>query len=443
MSYQAYIVELKSIIPHPNADRLNIAHVFGMNVIIGKEMKVGDVVAYFPSDGQLSLEFAAFNNLIRKRDENGVEVGGYMDPTKRNIKAIKLRGERSDGIIISIDKVAEYTGLKLSELEPGDTFTTLNGKEICKKYVPLTKVSVQNNGHQAKRVSLKNKYPLFQEHKDTAQLAFNMNQFKVGDLVTVSLKLHGTSHRVANTLVNEKPNILSRIKYLFKYKNPNKYKTVSGTRRVIIEDFDKEGGFYGDNGFRKQWNDFFEGKLRKNETVYFEIVGWYGDHETQTIMPIAENKKINDKNFVKQYGEKTTFSYGCTPGQSDIYIYRMTMTNDDGQVVEYPTDLAQIRCEQMGVKHVPVIDKFIVGQTVYTYPDTLFSYFDSLSDGADLIDPSHIREGIVVRIENRETFEAYKHKGFSFKVLESIIKENATEVDMEEAEAEAEEELVM
>jgi hypothetical protein len=54
-------------------------------------------------------------------------------------------------------------------------------------------------------------------------------------------------------------------------------------------------------------------------------------------------------------------------------------------------------------------------------------------DGPDPIGRTHIREGVVVRILNRPKFAAYKHKNFSFKVLEGIIKETAEAPDMEEA----------
>ena len=47
---------------------------------------------------------------------------------------------------------------------------------------------------------------------------------------------------------------------------------------------------------------------------------------------------------------------------------------------------------------------------------------------------SSVREGIVVRIDNRPSFTAYKHKNFSFKCLEGIIKDNSDAPDMEEAE---------
>ena len=44
-----------------------------------------------------------------------------------------------------------------------------------------------------------------------------------------------------------------------------------------------------------------------------------------------------------------------------------------------------------------------------------------------------MREGVVCRIVNRPKFTAYKHKNFSFKVLEGIVKASAEAPDMEEA----------
>jgi hypothetical protein len=58
------------------------------------------------------------------------------------------------------------------------------------------------------------------------------------------------------------------------------------------------------------------------------------------------------------------------------------------------------------------------------------------SDGPDPVGKTHVREGVVVRIINRPKFAAYKHKNFSFKVLEGIIKANAEAPDMEEAQEE-------
>jgi hypothetical protein len=54
-------------------------------------------------------------------------------------------------------------------------------------------------------------------------------------------------------------------------------------------------------------------------------------------------------------------------------------------------------------------------------------------DGPDPIGKTHIREGVVARIVNRPNIAVYKHKNFQFKVLEGIIKDEAAEPDMEEA----------
>lgn len=158
----------------------------------------------------------------------------------------------------------------------------------------------------------------------------------------------------------------------------------------------------------------------------------------------GNNKKL-DKDFVKQYGEETVFSYGCSSDdsdapQSDLYVYRMTMTNEDGDVVEYSPDFMRYRCEQMGVKCVPeFVHEFIPDQEwldsmALTAGEYVMEVAEQYYDGPDPIGKTHVREGVVVRIINRPKFCAYKHKNYSFKMLEGLIKESAAAPDMEEAE---------
>lgn len=134
MSYCGYIAQLENVRRHPNADRLVIADVLGATVIVSAESKTGDIIVYFPSDGQLSEDYCRINDLLRRKDENGKEVG-YLDPKKRNVRIIKLRGEYSDGLVMPLRSL-EYTGVDISSFKVGDTITVVNGKEICRKYVP-------------------------------------------------------------------------------------------------------------------------------------------------------------------------------------------------------------------------------------------------------------------------------------------------------------------
>ena len=416
--YCGYVTKLKNVRRHPNADRLVLADVFDSTVVVGEGSQEGDVVIYFPCDGQLSQEYCEYNNLLRKKDENGNNVGGFLDPEKRNVKAIKLRGERSDGLVMPLTSVNYISPSLIQKLEVGDQITVLNGKEICKKYIPRGKRPVQRA--QTKKQKRKAEdFPLFEEHKDTAQLDYNISNFKAGELVTVTLKMHGTSGRTGY-LPSGGKGFLQKLYYKIK---PH-YKYVSGTRRVVLQDFN--GGFYGDNAFRASYHNLLKGKLKKGETIYYEIVGYI--NETTPIMGVANNKKMNDKEFVKKYGEQTTFSYGCQPGQNKMYVYRMTYTSLDGNVIEYPWSLVKRRCEEMGLDYVKDLDRFI-----YTTKEDLYERIDKWLDIDDPIGRTHINEGVVVRLEDRPTFTAFKKKSYAFKVLEGIIKESADAPDIEEA----------
>lgn len=429
--YCAYVTTIKELRKHSNADRLQCVTVFGNNVIVDMSYFAGERVIYFPVDGQLSEEFAVDNNLVRKKDENGNNIGGYLDPDKRNITALKLRGEKSEGLLMPLEVLSKYTDI--DKLVDGDQITILNGHEICKKYIPVRKnrnhsqQPRQNNKRNSKEEKEKISYPFFVEHIDTAQLAFNQNAFKPGDTCYITLKMHGTSARTANAVQVTKKKRSPVLKKMFRLKDKEikTFECVSGTRRTTLRNYD--GGWYGSNAFREKYHNFFKERLPKGMEVFYEIVGYTeGD---QTIMGRCSNKLVKDKEFSRQYGEETIFSYGCEVGENKAYVYRMTMTNDDGYVVELPWEQVQLECEKMGVECVPLFDKFI-----FTTWDDLMERVEKYYDGVDPIGKTHVREGVVVRIDNRPSFTAYKHKNFNFKVLEGIIKDTADAPDMEEAE---------
>lgn len=428
--YCGYITTLKNIRKHSNADRLQCVEVFGQNVIVDLSYYDGQRVVFFPSDGQLSEEFANDNNLVRKKDKNGNNIGGYLDPDKRNIAALKLRGEKSEGLVLPVEVLAKYTNV--SKLKDGEQITVLDGHEICKKYIPVRnhRVKANTNGdnkHKKKYEKETVSYPYFDEHIDTSQLDYNLHAFKEGDIVYLTRKLHGSSGRTSHSIAVKKKKRNLFLKKVFKLhdKEYKQFKLVSGTRRTILKNY--EGGYYGNDAFRKKWHDFFDGKLPKGMTVYYEIVGWVD--ENRPIMNRCSNKLVKDEAFSKKYGDETVFTYGCKPGECDMYVYRMTMTNEDGVVIELPTEEVQIWCEKFGCKFVPVLDKFL-----FTTVEDLNERVNKWLDLPDEIDPTHISEGVVARIDNRSKFTAFKRKGFLFKVLEHIIKDNSDAPDIEEAE---------
>ena len=418
--YEAYITILKNVRKHNNADKLKVGECFGNQVVVDLNYQEGDVGIYFPTDGKLGKEFAEVNNLLRKKDENGNNIGGYLDPDKRNIKAIKLRGEKSDGLFLPLKSLEQFCDI--SKLNVGDRITTLYGTLICEKYIPRTNKRTTNNNKVSKKKKKIVEFPLFAEHVDTEQLDYNLEEFKQGDTVYLTIKMHGTSQRTGLLPKENNKNILSKLKNKY-FKT--KYDTVTGTRRVVIDSFEKDTGFYGNDKFREQWHKFFKERLQKGEEVYYEVVGYV--NENTPIMPDGNNKKIQDKEFTKKYGDITRFSYGCETGFCQAYVYRMTMTNEDGYVVEYPWELVKTRCEEMGIPTVLEVDKFL-----FTTKEDLLERVNKYLDIPDPIGKTHIAEGIVARIDNRKTFKAFKKKGFYFKVLEGIIKDTAESPDMEE-----------
>lgn len=414
--YCGYVVKIKDLRKHENADRLQIANIFGHDVVVDLNISLGDIGVYFPSDGQLSEEFCKENKLLRKD-------GGYLDDNKRNIKAINLRKERSDGLFLPICCLEKFGDV--SELVVGDTIDTFNGHVIAQKYIP--NISANNkNKSKSKSKKSKIKMPYFVEHIDTPQLAYNPNMFKEGDVICLTEKVHGTSARHSNTKIeNNKFSLLN----LFKKKNRiiADYNYVTGTRRTIVRKPD--GGYYGDNKFRLDWAKKFEGKLYKGEQVFCEIAGFC--EKNKPIMGSADNKKTNSKAFIKRFGDKTTFSYGCNSeiGESRLFIYRMTYASPEGYVIEYPWDLVKLRAEQMGFETVPELARFI-----YTTKEDLDNVINEFLDMPSTIDNSHVIEGVVVRALNSTDFKVAKAKSFYFKVLEGIIKDTADAPDMEELE---------
>ncbi len=120
------LVKIKDIKPHPNADNLQLAYVLGYQCIIRKGVfTTGQTVAYIPEDSIVPeniLKYLGFWN----EDKN---QGNLYGSTHNRVKAVKLRGEISQGILFP------YTG-KLG--------TDLKEKLGITKYTPP--VPIQMNG---------------------------------------------------------------------------------------------------------------------------------------------------------------------------------------------------------------------------------------------------------------------------------------------------------
>jgi hypothetical protein len=424
MTYSAYIAKITNVRKHPNADRLLLGECLGSQVVVGINTKENDIGIYFPADGRLSDEFMKRNNLVRKLDAEGKNVGGMFDANGK-VRVQKLRGEKSDGFFCPVEFL-NYIGFDTSDLKVGFAFSEVAGHKICEKFITTRTFAARD-----KKPREKSKFPLFHEMPDTEQLAYKLDELIDGMFLVFTEKIHGTSQRSANSIEEKMPWYGRIINGIFKrtvIRPKREYKYVCGTRRVVLKDFETHSGYYGENEmFRKYAHERFVGKLHEGENVYYEVVGYAC--ENTTIMPTCDNIKLKDKEFVKKYGKTTTFTYGCPPGAHEVYVYRMSMTNNEGVEIDYSWDHVMRRCNQMDIKHVPELSRLIFREA---FREKFLSICDKFVDGESMLTPTHIREGVVVRADGSK-WNAWKYKSFAFKCLENIIKLDDTVVDIEEA----------
>jgi hypothetical protein len=416
---------------HPNADRLNLATVHGHQVVVGLEAKEGDRGVFFPCDGQLSEAMAEANDLVGYTDPaTGEKKGGFFAKNRR-VRAQKFRGEKSDGFFIELDKLA-FTGYDLSTLEDGFAFTELGGVQVCQKYyTPATRAKMSRPGQARKQRNL-----IFPEHIDTAQFRYNSHRIPVGAVVYITEKAHGTSGRYGNvaetTPMSGWQKFWAKLAGFIGRFDPATeffgYQHLSGSRRVVLDKQPEAASYYGTNSFRE---DVVAGiELHKGEVLYFEIVGDVA--EGQPIMPV-HTVKDELKDIQKQYGKKMDYRYGTLSGEHKMLVYRVTRLNEDGVETDLSWQQVKQRCKELGLQTVPELDMMFTTDDSDISRQMLTDTVEALTDGPSTLDSSHIREGVVVRVESDQGTWFFKNKSWAFGVLEGYIKDSDTYVDTEEA----------
>lgn len=216
-----------------------------------------------------------------------------------------------------------------------------------------------------------------------------------------------------------------------------KYQFLNGTRRVLVDSFaNNDGGFYNNAEFRFKHEQLLRKVVPQGFQVYYEIVGWVD--ETTPIMPTVSNKK-HSKEFAKKYGEFTTFTYGCNPGESKILVYAINYTSPDGHKVQMPWSMVETLCKKWGLDCVPKLCEFNINISDYALGinrEQLQDISNQLSFGLSTLDASHIREGVALMIHQANgAIYWLKDKSSDFYILEGVMKSEDA-VDMEEVESE-------
>lgn len=303
-----YMVPYTSILnvqPHNNAERLEVATVYGFQVIVSKgRYKVGDKAIYIPIDSILpeKLEKKIFPEDSKVKLNNS------------RVRQIKLRGLASQGMLIDPRDLEEF--LDVSKLKDEQDLKSLLG---VKKYQPPVRSSNLNAGPKGTR-NKKNENPLFHKYNGLDNIKWLPNKFTEETQVVIQEKLHGTNARAsimpyaANTL---KKKILQLLRLAPKFEN------CYGSNNVEISAKATYAGFYGEDVYGSVFSklDVFS-KLKQGEAVYGEIIGpgiqkgySYGlkEHafvlfDVKVLQADGSQKWLNPSE-VKKFAEERGFTY--------------------------------------------------------------------------------------------------------------------------------------
>lgn len=78
MAYFGLVTKIQNVRKDPNSDRLYLADCFSEGVIVGPDLKTGDLVLYLPTDGEIERWFGNEFCLFRKNEDGSVQ-GGYLE----------------------------------------------------------------------------------------------------------------------------------------------------------------------------------------------------------------------------------------------------------------------------------------------------------------------------------------------------------------------------
>ena len=409
-NYCASIVELKEFITLEGKDKIQGTLIFNNHIIIQKDLKLGDVGIFFPVESKINAEFLKNNNLFKDKELNkDTNIKGFFEQNCR-VKCLKLSGFKSEGFFIPLKSI-DYLH-NSSEFKVGDEFNEIDDTIICTKYI------IRTQKHQTSSIKKPKKHirkfnkvieNQFNFHIDTPLLNKNIWRLNPNDTISITSKLHGTSAIFSNTLTNRKLNIIERLlkKLSLKIQTTN-YDNLYASRTIIKNKYlneNKQQSYYEENIWEIV-NKEIQEHIPTSFTIYGEIVGY-----------LSTNTMI-------QKG----YHYGCKEGCHKLYVYRITTTNSMGIVTELSWHQIKQFCLKHDLSHVPefyyglakdCFDIIVDDNWNTNFIKKLSMSFcmnDSMCEMNNKEVPS---EGVVLRVDNLFSFDAYKLKNFAFKAMET------------------------
>lgn len=180
-TFEVKVRTLDNILPHPNADKLELAVIGGYHAVVKKgEFKPGDLALYIPTDSVIRMDVA-----------EGLGIQPYLVGKQKNrVKAIRLRGEVSQGIVVPFD-VFDSVMVKLGFGYQSHKADVDYANELAIiKYEE--EIPIEMQGHIRP-------WPEYLDHYDVENVnhpdCFHL--LRAGEEVVATEKLHGTNMAVS------------------------------------------------------------------------------------------------------------------------------------------------------------------------------------------------------------------------------------------------------
>lgn len=419
VNYAAVVVRVNAINELDNCDNVVGVPIFGLQAIVSKDVKVGDIGLFFPAETQLSAAYAGYNNLHRHGDRNRDQSAkGYLEDNRR-VKALKFRGHRSDALFMPLESLLGWalSAKEIAELEVGDTFDHIGGYEICRKYVIREpKAPADRTARAVKRAFKRVDEKFLPEHYDTENYWRNADKIKPGEPIVVTQKLHGTSIRIANTRVARQLRWHERVLQKLGVKvQTHEFDHVYGSRKVIKDvNNPNQNHFYGAD----IWSEFgkkLDDLIPENFVVYGELIGWTPDGQ-----PIQKD-----------------YTYDLPQGEAELYIYRVAVVTNGGMLVDLSWPQVKAFAKERGLKYAPELWTGLH----YDFDADDWIDFSFSTPGnqpfpdqpVPLSDPKLVDEGVVVRADGWTPY-LLKAKSPKFLAHETkMLDQEARDLESEEA----------
>lgn len=419
-NYVASVVKVGEIRNHPDpkVTKLKLITIYGNQVIVGPDTKEGDKVVYFPVESCIAAKYLAAEQMYRDKTLNSDPEGptGYFEDNRR-VKAIRLQKEVSQGIIIPIGKIANFFGLDESAFKIGLNFDTVGDFLLVGKYVSKRGVQgVPGVKSEKGEVGITKllKPNQFKFHSKTVNLGMAVHAVKPNDTISISSKAHGTSAVFGNLLCSRPLDWKGRIaKYFGVAVVEEEYKFVYSSRSVMKN---RRDGTWTEDVWGLHGREL-ESLIPRGITLYGEIVG-----------------------FTPTGGHiQSGYDYGCVNPESEFWVYRVTFTDDKGNVLEFDWQQVNDFCKARDIKVVPTYfhgkakDLFDIDHEDTNWSDKFLELLREtfLDKKCELCKAQVIREGICLRVESSTDKKAWKFKSPLFLLKESADRDKG-ESNLEE-----------